>query len=145
MSRRSLLLLILATYASAVEVVTFTAEEQASGTNSHLLIGSTSAILIDAPMTRSEASRWEAGIRTALAGRTLAIILVTDSHPDHTGSLPFMQQAFPSARLLAQPAVIADLRRDGPVYHGRLRSRLGEEMAATIAIAGTARCGPPPA
>jgi len=125
---RWLALLLWCAALGAVEVITATADEHASGTNSHLLLGTDTAILVDVPLTISAAQAWQQRLPGLLAGRTLAQIYITDSHPDHGGSLPWWRERYPTVPIRTRPAVLEDLRRDGPVYHQRLRARLGAEI-----------------
>jgi glyoxylase-like metal-dependent hydrolase (beta-lactamase superfamily II) len=118
----------------AVEVVTSTADEHASGTSHHILLGTRSAILVDAPMTRTAFAAWADTVTKALAGRTVTLVYVTDSHPDHTGSLPLVRERFPGVRIIARPEVAADIRTDGAVYHQRLRSRMPDEIHPDLLV-----------
>lgn len=118
----------------AVEIITGTADEHASGTNAHLLLGTASAILVDVPMTRSCAATWLAQIGRSLNGRTLTMIYVSDSHPDHTGSLPVFHERFPAVPIVCRAEVAADIRSDGAIYHQRLRARMPDEIHPDLLV-----------
>jgi len=98
--------------ASELTVQTYTAAPGGFSVNSHLIQGERDAILVDAQFTLSEAAKVAEMVRSS--GKQLKYIVVTHGHPDHFFGLGVLQQAFPQARVVATPAVIADIRDYGP-------------------------------
>ena len=67
-----------------------------TGTNTYLLTGRVPA-LVDAGV--GDTAHLDA-IASALAGQSLARVLVTHGHPDHAGGLPAIADRWPSARVI---------------------------------------------
>src|SRR5438445_6600333 len=66
-----------------------------TGNNTWLLRGRT-PVLVDAGVGEARHIR---DIAAALAGTTLAVVLVTHGHPDHVGGLPAIRERWPSVRV----------------------------------------------
>lgn len=106
--------------------------------NSTLVAGEKEAVLVDAQFTLADAHRLIAAILESK--KTLTTVYVTHGHPDHYFGLAAIKQAFPKARLLAQPAAIAEIKRTwqakvkqwGPMY-GAL---VPEQPVLPAALAG---------
>lgn len=92
----------------ALTVQTFTASEPGFLVNSHLILGSKDAILVDAQFTRSEAKKVAALVKES--GHNLTTIFVTHGHPDHYFGLEVLKAEFPSAKLLTSPGSLADMQ-----------------------------------
>ena len=93
---------------SNLEFEMFVAEPRALASNAVLIQGRDAAVLVDNCLILSDAEKLVRMIRAS--GRELASILVTHAHPDHYFGLPALQEAFPSAKILARPAVIDGMR-----------------------------------
>lgn len=70
-----------------------------TGTNTYLLAGRVPA-LVDAGV--GDTAHLDA-VASALAGRSLARVLLTHGHPDHAGGLPAIAARWPSARVIRFP------------------------------------------
>jgi len=92
-------------------------------TNIVLIMGEKKAVLVDAPFTRADAHRVVAMILES--GRTLETIYITHDHPDHYYSVEVVTQAFPEAKLVAAPAVVADIWHSLPFKVQRWTQSLG--------------------
>jgi glyoxylase-like metal-dependent hydrolase (beta-lactamase superfamily II) len=111
----------------AVEVVT--ASPQGFLVNSALITGEKDAVLIDGQLTLADAHRLVGAILDAK--RNLTTIYVTHFHPDHYFGLVVVKQAFPKAKIVAQPATIADIKRSwqgkvkqwGPMFGANLTTK----------------------
>ena len=128
----ALALVTLATLASparaqsrlAVEVVT--ASPQGFLVTSALITGEKDAVLIDGQLTLADAHRLVGAILDAK--RNLTTVYVTHFHPDHYFGLVVVKQAFPKAKIVAQPATIADIKKSwqgkvkqwGPMFGANL-------------------------
>lgn len=98
--------------AADLAIETYTASAAGLLVNSHLVKGEREAILVDAQFTRSEAGRLVEQVRAS--GRRLKTIFVTHAHPDHYLGLEVLQKAFPDARIVTTPEVIADIVATAP-------------------------------
>ena len=100
-----------------------TTSEASLYANMTLVMGKKEAALIDVPFTRSDGHRLVAEILET--GRTLKYVFITHDHPDHFMSLEVIADAFPDARLIAAPAVVADIWRSLPLKIKRWGPMLG--------------------
>lgn len=91
--------------ALSLEVVT--SSPGSLNANFTLIQGEQEAVLVDVPFLRSDAYRLVADILDS--GKTLTTIVVTHAHPDHYFTLDVLRDAFPNARAIAAPAVVADV------------------------------------
>jgi glyoxylase-like metal-dependent hydrolase (beta-lactamase superfamily II) len=105
----------------ALKVIT--APETSLSTNMTLVMGKTDAALIDVPFTRADGYRLVADILDT--GKTLKYVFITHDHPDHFMSLEVLAEAFPNARLIAAPIVVADIWRSVPIKLKRWGPMLG--------------------
>ena len=91
----------------AVEV--FTASPQGFLVNSALVTGEKDAVLIDGQLTLADAHRLVGAIIDSK--KNLTTVFVTHWHPDHYFGLVVVKQAFPKAKIVAQPATIAEIKK----------------------------------
>jgi len=115
-----------------LEVVTYHASEVSARVYARLSMGERDALLVDATMTLSDAEE-VAGIIDR-SGRRLRKIFITHSEPDKYLGLARLAERFPEARVVATPAVVADIVERGPGYLERLRARWGDRIASTLVI-----------
>lgn len=91
--------------------------------NSALIMGEHEAVLVDPPFTLADAHRVAAMVLDS--GRTLTHIFVTHDHPDHFFAMQVLAEAFPAARIVAHPVVVADIWRSLPFKVVRWSPGLG--------------------
>lgn len=91
--------------------------------NIALIKGERSAVLVDVPFTMADAHRVAAMVLDS--GRELEAIFITHDHPDHFFAMEVLSQAFPRARILAHPTVVADIWRSLPFKVRRWSPMLG--------------------
>ncbi|MES2699501.1 MAG: MBL fold metallo-hydrolase [Pseudomonadota bacterium] len=91
--------------------------------NSALIMGEREAVLVDPPFTLADAHRVAAMVLDS--GRTLTHIFVTHDHPDHFFAMQVLAEAFPDARIVAHPVVVADIWRSLPFKVVRWSPGLG--------------------
>jgi glyoxylase-like metal-dependent hydrolase (beta-lactamase superfamily II) len=77
--------------------------------NSTVIEGKTDAIVIDSQFTLADGKKLaEAVLATK---KNLTFVYVTHYHPDHYFGFVALKEAFPNAKLVALPAVVADIQR----------------------------------
>ncbi|MEY3905428.1 MAG: hypothetical protein RIR59_251 [Pseudomonadota bacterium] len=91
--------------------------------NIALIKGEKKAVLVDAPFTMADAHRVVGMILDS--GRDLETVFITHDHPDHYFAMEVITQAFPNARIVAHPQVVADIWRSLPFKVKRWSPGLG--------------------
>jgi glyoxylase-like metal-dependent hydrolase (beta-lactamase superfamily II) len=91
--------------------------------NIALIKGETKAVLVDAPFTMADAHRVVAMILDS--GKELETIFVGHDHPDHFFAMEVITNAFPRAKVVAHPVVVADIWRSLPFKVKRWGPLLG--------------------
>jgi len=91
--------------------------------NTALIEGEHDAVLVDPPFTKADAHRVVAMVLDS--GRHLTTVFVTHDHPDHYFSMDVIAEAFPDARIVAHPIVVADIWRSLPLKVKRWSPMLG--------------------
>ena len=91
--------------------------------NIALIKGEKKAVLVDAPFTMADAHRVVGMILDS--GRDLETVFITHDHPDHYFAMEVITQAFPNARSVAHPPVVADIWRSLPFKVKRWSPGLG--------------------
>jgi glyoxylase-like metal-dependent hydrolase (beta-lactamase superfamily II) len=106
--------------------------------NFALISGERDAVLVDAPFTVADAHRAVAMILES--GKNLTHVFVTHDHPDHFFAMEVIQDAFPSARIVAHPTVVEDIWRSLPFKVKRWAPMLGangpRHPSAPLALEG---------
>lgn len=100
-----------------------TSSEGSLYANFTLIMGEKELVVVDAPFTRSDAHRLVAEILET--GLELKYLYITHDHPDHFFSMEVLMQAFPNAKVIAPPAVVADIWRSIPLKVKRWGPLLG--------------------
>jgi glyoxylase-like metal-dependent hydrolase (beta-lactamase superfamily II) len=91
--------------------------------NAALIMGEKDAVLVDPPFTKADAHRVVAMVLDS--GKTLTHIFVTHDHPDHFFSMDVLAEAFPDAKIVAHPDVVAAIWRSLPYKVKRWSPMLG--------------------
>ncbi len=94
---------------SKLSVQVFTSSPQGFLVNSAIVSGEKDAVLIDGQLTLADAHRLVGALIDSK--KNLTTIYVTHFHPDHYFGLVVVKQAFPKAKILAQPATIAAIKK----------------------------------
>lgn len=115
-----------------LELKVFTSSPAGFQVNSTLVSGAREAVLIDAQFTRADAHRLVATIIES--GKLLTTVYVTHDHPDHYFGLEVIRQAFPTARVVALPAALAEIRKTWKGKVDQWKPMYGENLSATPAL-----------
>ena len=91
--------------------------------NIALIKGEKKAVLVDAPFTMADAHRVVAMMLDS--GKELETIFIGHDHPDHFFAMEVITEAFPDAKVVAHPVVVADIWRSLPFKVKRWGPLLG--------------------
>lgn len=91
--------------------------------NCAIIKGKEKAVLVDVPFTLADAHRVAAAVLDT--GKDLETIFVTHDHPDHYFAMEVLTAAFPNAKVVAHPIVVADIWRSLPYKVKRWSPMLG--------------------
>jgi len=100
-----------------------TSNEGSLHANFTLVMGETDMVLIDAPFTNADAHRLVADMLET--GKNLTTIYVTHDHPDHFWAMQVVMDAYPEAKVISHPDVVADIWRSIPFKIARWSPMLG--------------------
>lgn len=109
--------------------------------SSTLIAGDNDAVLVDAPVTVTQAGAL--ADQVAATGKNLTRIYVTHGHPDHWFGASVLLDRFPAARLVALPAVVRQMRKYLPpdalqVWHERFPGEIPPHPAVAEELSGEA-------
>ena len=91
--------------------------------NITLIKGEHDAVMVDAPFTVADAHRAVAMVLDS--GKHLTTVFITHDHPDHYFAMEVIADAFPDAKIVAHPVVVADIWRSLPFKVKRWGPLLG--------------------
>lgn len=97
-------LLLSANFAHALEIKTYSADENSFSVQSTLVLGEKEAVLIDAGFTRADALRIAGNILDSQ--KELTTILVSNADPDYYFGVATLKEIFPNAKVVTTPAVL---------------------------------------
>lgn len=106
-----------------LELKVITSSKASLYTNFTLVMGERDMALIDAPFTKADAHRLVADMLET--GKNLTTLYVSHGHPDHFWAMQVIMDAYPDARVIAHPDVVADIWRSIPAKMERWRPILG--------------------
>jgi len=102
--------------------------------SSTLIAGENDAVLVDAPVTVSQARAL--ADRVAASGKNLTGIYITHGHPDHWFGAAVLLDTFPGARLVALPSVVGQMRKYlAPDVLAVWQERFPGEIPGDLAVA----------
>jgi glyoxylase-like metal-dependent hydrolase (beta-lactamase superfamily II) len=112
-----------------LNVQVITASPQGFLVNSALVSGEKDAVLVDGQLTLADAHRLAGAVLDSK--KNLTTVYVTHFHPDHYFGLTVIKQAFPKAKIVAQPATIAEIKKTwkakvaqwGPMFGSNLATQ----------------------
>lgn len=97
--------------------------------NIALIEGERDAVLVDVPFTMADAHRVVGMVLDS--GKNLTTVFITHDHPDHYFAMEVVRQAFPNAKIVAHPTVVADIWRSLPYKVRRWGPMLGANGPVT--------------
>lgn len=89
-------------------VLTYSASPEGFLSNSHLIVGETGVLLIDAQFSQTEAKKVAELINST--GKELTSILITHPHPDHYYGLELLGAEFSDAKIIGGPQTIEGVK-----------------------------------
>lgn len=113
----------------ALKIQHYTADDNGFRVASVILTGAREAILVDAQFSLSHAHRVVADVLNA--GKELTTVYITHAHPDHYFGIEVIKAAFPGARIVATPFVVADIEKAFPKKIADWGPRLGRNAPKT--------------
>ncbi len=112
--------------AAPLKTEVFTASPEGFRVTSTLITGEQDAVLVDAQFTLSEAHRLVAKVLDSK--KTLKTVFITHGHPDHYFGLEVVRAAFPEAKIVATPAVIAEMKALAPKHVAQWKPLYGANL-----------------
>jgi glyoxylase-like metal-dependent hydrolase (beta-lactamase superfamily II) len=106
----------------------YVADDGGFRVSSVILTGAKEAILVDAQFTLAHAHRVVGDLLAA--GKVLTTVYITHAHPDHYFGIEVIKAAFPAARIVATPAVLADIEKGFPKKIADWGPKLGANAPA---------------
>ena len=114
---------------SKLKLEVYTSSTTGFSVNSAIIYGETEAILVDPQFLLSEAHRLAALILES--GKKLTTVYVSHAHPDHYFGIAVIRQAFPEARFVALPAVVASIKQGWQARYDFWKNSYGHNLPAT--------------
>jgi glyoxylase-like metal-dependent hydrolase (beta-lactamase superfamily II) len=113
-------------------VISMAADQHGLAANSHLIVGSTQCVLIDAQFLPTSASNVADEIERC--GRRLTYIYITHAHPDHYFGSMVLRARFPQARVVAVADVVSDIAATWQAKRAFWLSRYAGELPTAIEL-----------
>lgn len=106
--------------------------------NSHIVMGATEALVVDAQLLAADAQAVLAKVQASK--RTLKTVFVTHAHPDHYSGLAVFVEAVPSVQVVTTADVLGDFQASALATFQYLQSVLGSAIADKL-VTPTALAG----
>ncbi|RRN05866.1 MBL fold metallo-hydrolase [Bibersteinia trehalosi] len=125
-------LMMSASIANALEIKTYSADENSFSVQSTLVMGEKEAILIDSGFTRADAMRIAANILDSK--KTLSTILVSNADPDYYFGVATLKEIFPDVKVVASPAVLEKIESKVETKLSVWSPRMGESAPKNVVL-----------
>ena len=116
--------------AAALEVRTYASDPAGPAVDSHLVVGSTEAVLVDGQFFKADAAKVIDLVKAS--GKTLTTVFLTHAHPDHYLGLEPIHAAFPQAKIVTTAAVLAEFKLKAPGTFTYLKGMLADQIADAL-------------
>lgn len=124
---------------AALEVQTYASDLAGPAVDSHLVLGSTEAVLVDGQFFKADAAKVVDLVKAS--GKKLTTVFLTHAHPDHYLGLEAIHAAFPDAKVVTTAAVLKEFNAKAPGTLTYLKGSLGAQIADALVtpevLAGT--------
>jgi glyoxylase-like metal-dependent hydrolase (beta-lactamase superfamily II) len=125
--------------APELTVQTYSSDIAGPAVDSHLIVGSTEAVLVDGQFFKADAVKVIDLVKAS--GKTLTTVFLTHAHPDHYLGLETIRLAFPQAKVVTTAAVLAEFTKKAPgtftYLKGMLADQIPDALATPTVLAGT--------
>ncbi|MEG9476724.1 MBL fold metallo-hydrolase [Mannheimia indoligenes] len=125
-------LMMSASIANALEIKTYSADENSFSVQSTLVMGEKEAILIDSGFTRADAMRIAANILDSK--KTLSTILISNADPDYYFGVATLKEIFPNVKVVASPAVLEKIESKVETKLSVWSPRMGENAPKNVVL-----------
>ena len=111
-------------------VQTYQSDLSGPAVDSHLIVGSKEAVLVDGQFYKADAAKVIDLVKAS--GKTLTTVFLTHAHPDHYLGLDPIHAAFPQAKVVTTAAVLAEFKAKAPGTFMYLKGSLTDKIADAL-------------
>jgi glyoxylase-like metal-dependent hydrolase (beta-lactamase superfamily II) len=116
--------------AAELKVDTYASDIAGPAVDSHLIVGSTEAVLVDGQLFKADALKVVELVKAS--GKTLTTVFLTHAHPDHYLGLEPIHAAFPQAKVVTTAAVLKEFQAKAPGTFMYLKGMLAGQIADAL-------------
>ena len=124
--------------AAELTVQTYASDIAGPAVDSHLIVRSTEAVLVDGQFFKADALKVIDLVKAS--GKKLTTVFLTHAHPDHYLGLEPIHAAFPQAKVVTTAAVLKEFQTKAPgtfmYLKGMLTTQIADALATPEALAG---------
>ncbi len=111
-------------------VQTYQSDVAGPAVDSHLILGSKEAVLVDGQFFKADAAKVIALVNAS--GKTLTTVFLTHAHPDHYLGLDPIHAAFPQAKVVTTAAVLAEFKAKSAATFMYLKTSFTDQIADAL-------------
>lgn len=117
--------------AAELTVQSYASDLAGPAVDSHLILGSTEAVLVDGQLFKADAAKVIDLVKAS--GKELTTVFLTHAHPDHYLGLDTIHLAFPQAKVVTTAAVLKEFNAKAPGTFTYLKGMLADQIADALA------------
>ena len=125
--------------AAELKVESYASDISGPAVDSHLIVGSTEAVLVDGQLFKADANKVIDLVKAS--GKKLTTVFLTHAHPDHYLGLDTIHLAFPQAKVVTTAAVLKEFNTKAPgtfmYLKGMLTDQIADALTTPEALTGT--------